>query len=112
MNDGEAARVGVGPVLQATPLADAVIAAIEEENDEVVVCDEGAYLRVLCPGICRLTRAAVEAETGYPMRFPGDLEVIMSSFAGKVDLTEDAAVWSLAIDRSPPPRGVPSDEGG
>lgn len=101
MNDGDALRVGVGPVLQATPFADAVVAAIEEENDQVVVRDEGAYLRVLCPGICRLTRAAVEAETGYPVRFPGDLEVIMSSFAGKVDMTEDAAVWWLATDRSP-----------
>src|ERR1700744_6293324 len=99
MNDGDA--LGVGPVLQATPFADSVIAAIEEENDQVVVRDEGAYLRVLCPRICRLTRAAVEAETGYPVRFPGDLEVIMSSFAGKLDMTEDAAVWRLATDRSP-----------
>ena len=104
MNDGDAlgagVGVGVGPVLQATPFAESVIAAIEEENDQVVVRDEGAYLRVLCPGICRLTRAAVEAETGHPVRFPGDLEVIMSSFAGKVDMTEDAAVWWLATDRS------------
>jgi toluene monooxygenase system protein D len=101
MNDRDALGVGVGPVLQATPFANSVIAAIEAENDEVVVRDEGAYLRVFCPGICRLTRAAVEAETGYPVRFPGDLEVIMSSFAGKVDMTEDAAVWWLATDRSP-----------
>ena len=101
MSDANALGVGVGPVLQATPFAESVIAAIEEENDQVVVRDEGAYLRVLCPGICRLTRAAVEAETGHPVRFPGDLEVIMSSFAGKVDMTEDAAVWWLATDRSP-----------
>jgi len=101
MNDGDALRVGVGPVLQATPFADAVIAAIEEENDQVVVRDEGAYLRVLCPGICRLTRAAVEAETGYPVRFPGDLEVIMSSFAGKGGHDRGCGVWWLATDRSP-----------
>ncbi len=101
MNDGDALGVGVGPVLQATPFADAVIAAIEEENDHVVVRDEGAYLRVLCPRICRLTRAAVEAHTGYRVRFPGDLEVIMSSFAGKLDMSEDAAVWWIATDRSP-----------
>ena len=101
MNDGDAIRVGVGPVLQATPFADSVIAAIEEENAQVVVRDEGAYLRVLCPAICRLSRAAVEAETGYPVRFPGDLEVIMSSFSGQLDMTEDAAVWWLATDRSP-----------
>jgi toluene monooxygenase system protein D len=104
MND-DTLGVGVGPVLQATPFAEAVIAAIEEENDQVVVRDEGAYLRVLCPGICRLSRAAVEAEIGYPVRFPGDLEVIMSSFAGKVELTEDEAVWWLATTQYP---GQPS----
>jgi len=43
---------GVGPVLQPTPLARAVVAAMEEENDGVVVHDEGAYLRVLGPRVC------------------------------------------------------------
>src|ERR1700722_14839653 len=101
MNGGDALRGGVGPGLQATPFADGIIPAVEEGNDEGVVRDEGAYLRVLCPAICRLTRAAVEAETGYPVRFPGDLEIIMSSFAGGVDMTGDAAVWWLDTDGSP-----------
>lgn len=87
---------GVGPVLQATPFARAVIAAIEDENEDVVVHDEGAYLRVLVPRVCRLSRAGIEAVTGSAVRFPGELEVVMSSFTGLLRLTEDGAVWRLA----------------
>ena len=36
----------VGPVLHATPFARAVVSVIEEENTQVLVQDEGAYLRV------------------------------------------------------------------
>jgi toluene monooxygenase system protein D len=93
--------LGVGPVLQATPLARAVIAAIEDENEQVVVRDEGAYLRVFAPRICRLSRDGVEAAAGYAMNFPGDLEVIMSSFAGLVRMTEQGAVWWLAGEPVP-----------
>ena len=39
----------VGPVLHATPFAWSVISVIEEENTDVRVQDEGAYLRVLVP---------------------------------------------------------------
>lgn len=87
---------GVGPVLQATPFAQSVIAAIEEENANVLVQDEGAYVRVLVPRVCRLSRAGVEAVTGSAVRFPGELEVVMSSFTGLLRLTEDGAVWRLA----------------
>ena len=87
--------VGVGPVLQATPLGRMIAAAIEDENDDVLLRDEGAYLRVLVPRMCRLSRAAVEAATGSTVQFPGDLEGL-SSFTGKMRLTEDAAVWWLA----------------
>jgi toluene monooxygenase system protein D len=100
-------RSGVGPVLQATPFAEAVVAAIREENDDVVVHHEGAYLRVLVPCVCRLSRAAVQAVTGQDVRFPGDLEAIMSSFAGVMRLTDRAAVWWLAGQA--PPRA--SEEG-
>lgn len=96
------AALGVGPVLQSTPLAHAMVAAIENENERVAVYDEGAYLRVLVPRVCRLSRAALEAATGSPVQFPGDLEVIMSSFTGRVRLTEDEAVWWLATGSAPP----------
>ena len=84
---------GVGPVLHATPFARSVVAVIEEENIDVLVRDEGAYLRVLVPRVCRLSRAGLEAATGLAIRFPGDLEQVMSSFTGVLRLTEDDAVW-------------------
>jgi toluene monooxygenase system protein D len=92
--------LGVGPVLHATPFARAVVSVIEEENTHVLVHDEGAYLRVLVPVLCRLSRAGLEAATGGVVRFPGELEVVLSSFTGIMQLTEDGAVWRLA--RQPP----------
>jgi toluene monooxygenase system protein D len=94
---------GVGPVLHATPFARSVIAVIEEENMHVLVQDEGAYLRVLVPRLCRLSRARLEAATGFAIRFPGDLEVVMSSFTGVLQLTEDTAIWRLAREPSAGP---------
>jgi toluene monooxygenase system protein D len=90
---------GVGPVLHATPFARSVVSVIEEENSRVLVQDEGAYLRVLAPHVCRLSRAGLEAATGLPVRFPGDLEIVLSSFTGVMRLTEDGAVWRLAHER-------------
>jgi toluene monooxygenase system protein D len=90
----------VGPVLQATPFARTVISAIRDENDEVAVQDEGAYLRVLVPRVCRLSRSALEAATGATVRFPGELEVVMSSFAGVMRMTEDDVIWRLADEPS------------
>jgi toluene monooxygenase system protein D len=91
---------GVGPVLHATPFARTVIGAIQCENQQLVVQDEGAYLRVLAPRICRLSRAGLEAATGRTIRFPGELEVVMSSFTGVMQLTEDDVVWQLAGESS------------
>jgi toluene monooxygenase system protein D len=91
---------GVGPVLQHTPFAEAVVEAIRDENDHVVVHHEGAYLRVLVPGVCRLSRSALQAVTGQDVRFPGDLELVMSSFTGVILLTDDVAEWSSA-DQTP-----------
>jgi toluene monooxygenase system protein D len=90
----------VGPVLHSTPFARTVISVIREENDRVAVQDEGAYLRVLVPRVCRLSRAGLEAATGVAVRFPGELEVVMSSFAGVLRMTEDDVVWRLAGEKS------------
>jgi toluene monooxygenase system protein D len=96
---------GVGPVLHATPFAWSVVSVIKEENTHVLVRDEGAYLRVLVPRICRLSRAGLEAATGLAIRFPGDLEAVMSSFMGLIQLTEDGAIWRLA--REPAAESAP-----
>jgi toluene monooxygenase system protein D len=94
------ATENVGPVLHATPFARTVILAIRDENERVAVQDEGAYLRVLVPRICRLSRAGLEEAAGGTVRFPGELEVVMSSFTGVMQLTEDDAVWRLAGEPS------------
>jgi toluene monooxygenase system protein D len=104
------ADLGVGPVLHATPFARSVVSVIEEENANVLVQAEGAYLRVLVPRVCRLSRAGLEAATGFVIRFPGDLEAVMSSFSGVIQLTEDSAVWRLT--REPPAQAaVPMADG-
>jgi toluene monooxygenase system protein D len=111
VNAPDAASLGVGPVLQSTPLARTIITAIEEANDDVIVRDEGAYLRVLAPRVCRLSRSAVEATTGSTVEFPGDLEVLMSSFAGQMRLNEYGAVWWLATEAPPEPPAPPMRTG-
>ena len=81
----------VGPVLQGGAAAQAVVAAIRTLNRQVEVLDRGAYLRVLVPGRCLVTRAAIEAELRAPFRLPGDLERVMPSFKGRLSLSDEQA---------------------
>src|SRR6201986_778003 len=94
------AHLGVGQVRHPTAFARSVVSVIEEENTHVLIQDEGAYLRVLVPRVCRLSRTGLEAATGSAIRFPGGLEGVLSSFAGVMQLTEDGAVWRLAREPS------------
>lgn len=89
------ARDRVGPVLQAGTVADAIIEAIKDLNEDVQILDRGAYLRVLVPRRCVVTGAAIEKHLGRPFRHPGELEVIMSSFKGTMHMTQDETVWEL-----------------
>jgi hypothetical protein len=84
----------VGPVLRAGQLAEGVAAAIRSMNPAAVVLDRGAYLRVEAPSPCRVTREAIERELGRRFELPSDLEGIMPSFAGKLQLDAVEAVWS------------------
>jgi hypothetical protein len=87
------ARDEVGPVLEAGETASAVIAAIRAHNPDVVVSDRGAYLRVSVRRRCLLDRRAVEHLLGRPFRLPGDLELVMPAFSGKLRIERDQAVW-------------------
>ena len=91
----------VGPVLQAGPLASAVVDAIRALNADARVIDRGAYLRVLCPRRCVVTRAAIEERTGAAFRLPADLELVMSSFKGRFTVSEDDARWELSPTAAP-----------
>jgi toluene monooxygenase system protein D len=101
VSESQREETAVGPVLQATPFGQAVVAAIQAENDDVVVRDEGAYIRVHTPSVCRLTKAEVEAQLGDVVRFPGDLEVVMASFSGLIEMTETGATWWSASEPKP-----------
>jgi len=99
-------RDWVGPVLQKGSVSEAVVGAIRELNTGTRVIDRGAYLRVLSYRRCRVTREAIERRTGEPFRLPSDLELIMSSFKGNFDVSDDEAVWDLATPPRSPRRGT------
>lgn len=84
---------GVGPVLEPSELGLAVVAAIQSLNVGARVLDRGAYLRVVSPGRCVVTREAIERELGRPVRLPGDLELTMASFKGRLSIDAERAVW-------------------
>ena len=86
----------VGPVLQSGAVATAIIAAIKELNQDVMVVDRGAYVRILVPRCCVVTRSAIEKHLGRSFRFPGELETVMSAFKGSLELNQNDAAWRFA----------------
>lgn len=100
MEDGAGVYDRVGPVLQSGTVANAIVAAIKDLNRDVLVVDRGAYLRVLVPQCCIVTRAAIEKHLGRAFRFPGELEIVMSAFKGSIQLNQDDATWRFAPARS------------
>ena len=99
--EGDEIRVGLpdardgsaGPVLIGDAVGRAVVAALCAENPDAIVEDNGAYVRVLVPRRCIITRAAIERAAGQPFVLPGDLERVMCSFQGKFSVDEDEARW-------------------
>jgi hypothetical protein len=90
----------VGPVLQSGTVANAIIAAIKDLNQDVMVVDRGAYVRVLVPRCCVVTRSAIEKHLGRSFRFPGELETVMSAFKGSLQLHQDDAAWQFKRDHT------------
>jgi hypothetical protein len=87
----------VGPILVPSSQSDAVIAAIHDSQGDVRVEDQGGYLRVSCPGICHVSKAAIEARLGEAFALPSDLEAIMPSFQGKLELSDSEVVWRWRV---------------
>lgn len=83
----------VGPVLENSDVARAVIAAIRASVPGAEVQDRGAYLRVLAPGRCAVRRSDIERVLGRPFRLPSDLEAVMPSFTGSFQVSSEEAVW-------------------
>jgi toluene monooxygenase system protein D len=87
------AHDAVGPVLESSELGRAVLRAIQSLNHGVQVIDRGSYLRVHTARRCVVTRQAIEAALGRPFSLPGDLELTMPSFQGRLMIDADQAVW-------------------
>ena len=85
----------VGPVLRMSGDVEAIIAAIEDDNPgtEIEVIDRGAYVRIQAEQRMKVTRASIERHIGrtFEMR---QLEPMMSDFAGRIETTSDAILWS------------------
>ena len=88
----------VGPVIRGfdADVADAVIAAIELDNPgrEVLVDDQGGYIRVSMARECRLTRASLIDVMGRQFAL-SELEPSLSGFAGRMRSDENEIVWYL-----------------
>ena len=80
----------VGPVMRAGELAEVVVEAAREDNPgkEIRVDDKRAYLRIDPDGELILRRETIERALGRPFKMP-DLEVELSSFAGRIETMPD-----------------------
>jgi toluene monooxygenase system protein D len=86
----------VGPVLRMSEGIEAIIAAIEEDNPgtEIEVIDRGAYVRIQAQQRMKVTRASIERHIGRPFEMR-QLEPMMPAFAGRIETTSDAILWSF-----------------
>ncbi|AWR95594.1 MmoB/DmpM family protein [Acidianus brierleyi] len=87
----------VGPVLTKDEIAFAVIEAIAADNPSnfIGVIDRGSYIRVVGERKLILNKDTLERVAGEEIRFPGEIEVRMSAFAGKIEVRGDHIMWYL-----------------
>lgn len=80
----------VGPVLRAGEIADAVIEAIQADNPdkEFVIEDRVAYVRIETEGECVISQASLAEALGRPIEI-AELEVNLTSFAGRIETTDE-----------------------
>jgi toluene monooxygenase system protein D len=79
--------IKVGPVLRGNEMADVIIQAIELDNAErkIEIKDRGGYVRVMVENYCVITKQTVEEVLGREFRMPGEFEVNLASFTGKIN---------------------------
>lgn len=77
----------VGPVMRAGELAEAVAEAAREDNPdkEIRVDDKRAYVRIDTDSEMIIRRATIEEALGRPFKM-ADLEIELSSFAGRIQI--------------------------
>ena len=84
----------VGPIMRSGELAEAVIAAVAEDNPQgtVYVTDRGDYVHVHTLMDCRLTRDSLQRCLGRDFDL-ARLEIDMPSFAGRLRTTDGEFRW-------------------
>ncbi len=87
-----AANNKVGPVLMTGEIAVAAVEALDEDNPgkEFEIQDHEAYIRVETDDDCIIRRATMEKILGRPFVMQ-ELEVVLSTFSGRIDLSSDHA---------------------
>lgn len=98
MKENEQVAAGpryVGPILRASEITGGLVEAIKQDNpqSEVKVIDQGGYVRVMVPNRCLVRRSTIESVLGRSFRMPGELEIYLSSFAGKIQTGSEDVVW-------------------
>ncbi|MCG3109199.1 hypothetical protein L3N51_01489 [Metallosphaera sp. J1] len=89
----------VGPVLMKDDFSYVIVEAIALDNPKTFmgVVDRGSYLRVLGERELVLRKSRLEELDGREVRFPGEVEIRMSSFAGKIQVSGEQIRWYLEV---------------
>jgi toluene monooxygenase system protein D len=89
----------VGPVLTKDEFSYGVIEAIAVDNPNtfIGVIDRGSYIRVVGDRELILKKATLEDIIGREVRFPGEVEIRMSAFAGKIIVRGEYIKWYLEL---------------
>lgn len=79
--------IKVGPVFRGSEISNALVEAIEIDNEgrNVEIQDRGGYIRVLVDEYCVLTKKTVEEVLGREFKMPGEVEVQLASFTGRIN---------------------------
>jgi toluene monooxygenase system protein D len=82
----------VGPVLMTGEIADAAVEALDEDNPgkEFNIQDHEAYIRIETDDDCIIRRETMEKILGRPFIMQ-ELETVLSTFSGRIDLSSDHA---------------------
>ncbi len=85
----------VGPIVQAGEFAEATVEALEKDNPgkKLEVIRRASYIRIYGESPIRLTKASLEESLGREVRFPGEVEVNLSSFTGRIKPSSEEIVW-------------------
>jgi hypothetical protein len=83
----------VGPIVSSGPWLSRVLAALNESNERLHVINRGSYVRVFSDECCVLTRDAFTKHLAADFDWHAFLNLVMPSFAGKLQIEEEKIEW-------------------